>query len=105
MVDLVCCIYHRPKDVGESSDESSSDSSDSSGSDSEAGPSSRKARVGGGDGKHNHDHCSGHRRGKRKPKKSGDKRAPSPNAYERVPKPKAKDSTRENGGSSSQAKS
>ncbi|KAH7321142.1 phosphatase inhibitor-domain-containing protein [Stachybotrys elegans] len=78
----VCCIYHRPKAVGESSDESSSSSSDdSSDSDSEPG------RKGDADSK---DHSCGHnhKRGRRSKKDGKQKRPPSPNAYEKVPKQK-----------------
>lgn len=78
----VCCIYHRPRAVGESDSES-----DSSDSDSDAGesPDDGSARpVGGRRGRgcgHDHDHGHGHdsRTGK-------GKRKPSPNAYERLPK-------------------
>ncbi|KAK4141269.1 phosphatase inhibitor-domain-containing protein [Dichotomopilus funicola] len=90
----VCCIYHRPRGVDESSDESSSDSSDS---DSESdggrrGDSDHQNRGNGHNHNHNHGHdheCDGHhtRRGrggegsKRRPN-----RQPSPNAYEKMPK-------------------
>lgn len=93
MCRIVCCIYHRPKKVDESSDESSSDSS-SSDSDSDSEPE-RKRKVGGdkGDCNHNHDHdhdhSHGHKRGRRTNGKK--KRTPSPNAYEKVPKQKPKD--------------
>ncbi|KAI8365711.1 phosphatase inhibitor-domain-containing protein [Blakeslea trispora] len=64
----ICCIYHKPRPVGESSDDSSSSSSDdSSNSDSEDSHS----------GRCNHRH--NHRRKKRNP------RDVSPNAYERQP--------------------
>ncbi|KAH8159102.1 hypothetical protein CIB48_g9145 [Xylaria polymorpha] len=104
----VCCIYHAPKAVGESSDESSSDSS--SGSDSDSDPDSddkgsydareraiaqRKAR----DGQHNHgsdcNHSSG-RDSRHKPT-----RRPSPNAYERQPRRKQRSSGRDAGPSGS----
>ncbi|KFA66663.1 hypothetical protein S40285_03030 [Stachybotrys chlorohalonatus IBT 40285] len=77
----VCCIYHRPKAVGESSDESSSDSSDSD-SDGGSGPDH------GHKGDHGNDHDCGHRHGRRAKKDSKQKRPPSPNAYEKIPKPK-----------------
>ncbi|KAM0427304.1 hypothetical protein ACHAPT_007739 [Fusarium lateritium] len=81
----VCCIYHKPKAVDESSDESSSDSS--SGSDSDSEPEG--ARPAGGKRQScGHNHGRGRRSGKGKGK---EKRAPSPNAYEKVPKPKPKD--------------
>ncbi|KAK2065991.1 protein phosphatase inhibitor [Colletotrichum caudatum] len=101
----VCCIYHRPKAVEESSDESSSDSSSDS-SDSEADDVGRR-RIPSGDHKgkgkgtkRDHDHdCGdhdheGHRHGRQGGRGGEDKktRRPSPNAYERVPKPpKSKD--------------
>lgn len=81
---LVCCIYHAPKGIDESSDESSSDSDDSdSGADD---GSARPARGGGkkdceGHGHEGHGHSHGVGKGK------GRKR--SPNAYEKLPKPKA----------------
>ncbi|KEY70398.1 hypothetical protein S7711_06566 [Stachybotrys chartarum IBT 7711] len=77
----VCCIYHRPKAVGESSDESSSDSSDSD-SDGGSGPDH------GHKGDHGKDHDCGHRHGRPAKKDSKQKRPPSPNAYEKIPKPK-----------------
>ncbi|TQN73770.1 Type 1 phosphatases regulator YPI1 [Colletotrichum shisoi] len=96
----VCCIYHRPKGVDESSDESSSDSSSDS-SDSEADDGGKR-RIPSGDhkgkgkgGKRSHDHdCGdhdhdGHRHGRKDGRGGKEKktRRPSPNAYERVPKP------------------
>ncbi|KAK1997631.1 hypothetical protein LX36DRAFT_657360 [Colletotrichum falcatum] len=93
----VCCIYHRPKAVDESSDESSSDSSSDS-SDSEADDGGRR-RIPSGDHKgkgkgtkRGHDHDCGdhdHRHGRQDGRGSKGKktRKPSPNAYERVPKP------------------
>ncbi|KAF1346370.1 hypothetical protein EJ07DRAFT_144358 [Lizonia empirigonia] len=89
----VCCIYHAPREAGESSDESSSDSS----SDSDSEPDNSTARPSGRSRKpqpHSHDHGDGcgHDHGvgegsgtqkRRKPK-----RTPSPNAYEKIPKPK-----------------
>ncbi|KAI1907203.1 Type 1 phosphatases regulator ypi1 [Ophidiomyces ophidiicola] len=88
----VCCIYHKPRAVGESSSESDSSDSDSPGSDSEV--DSGEAGVAKGrsrgcrshnDNSHDHDNChndgpsntdSGLKRPERKPKR---------NAYERVP--------------------
>ncbi|ORX49182.1 hypothetical protein DM01DRAFT_1338369 [Hesseltinella vesiculosa] len=67
----ICCIYHKPKQVGESSDES--DSSSSSSSDSE-NDSHNEA-----DGQHDHHRHCRHR------KKKKDPRSVSPNAYERQP--------------------
>ncbi|KAF4450971.1 hypothetical protein F53441_5962 [Fusarium austroafricanum] len=84
---IVCCIYHKPKAVDESSDESSSDSdsdSDSSSDRDGAQPAGGK-RQSCGHG-HGHNHGRGRRSGKGKAK-----RAPSPNAYEKIPKPKPKD--------------
>jgi len=68
----VCCIYHKPKGVEESSDESSSSDSDT---DSE--PESRDGDK--------MPACGHSHRG------SKQKRRPSPNAYEKVPKQKPKD--------------
>jgi len=76
----VCCIYHAPKGIDESSDESSSDSS--SDSDSGDGGAARPSRQ----EKHNQsDHDHNHGKG---PKAKGTARKRSPNAYEKVPKPK-----------------
>jgi len=79
----VCCIYHAPKGIDESSDESSDSSSDESdsGDDGAARPS-RAGREGHAQGHgHSHDHGKG---------KKGKGRAMSPNAYEKVPKVKPK---------------
>jgi protein phosphatase 1 regulatory subunit 11 len=80
MLIVVCCIYHKPRQFGESSsDESSSSSSDESDSDNE-GPSRRPV--------HDHEHpngdepCPRHAKSRRVEKR---KRKPSPNAYERQP--------------------
>jgi len=81
----VCCIYHAPKGIDESSDESSSDSDDSdSGDDGAARPvGGSRGGHGGHNYKHNHDHGKkGDGTGK------GKGRARSPNAYEKMPKPK-----------------
>jgi len=85
----VCCIYHAPRDIDESSDESSSDSDDGD-SDSGDDGAARPARRGGHnhDGhNHNHNHNHGHGNGHGDGKGKG--RARSPNAYEKVPKPKS----------------
>ncbi|KYK55740.1 Protein phosphatase inhibitor [Drechmeria coniospora] len=88
----VCCIYHRPKAVDESSDESSSDSSSDGSSDSDSGADRKQ----GGDGKktpacgHAH-HGRGKARGRRKKPDEKQKRPPSPNAYEKLPKQKPRD--------------
>ncbi|KAK8039113.1 hypothetical protein PG993_007524 [Apiospora rasikravindrae] len=99
----VCCIYHKPREVGESSSEDDSSSSSSSDSDSDSGHRGDADRVGKGSSKgkknrgHKHDDHDGHdhdgencdgrhqRHGNRKPT-----RRPSPNAYEKQPKPKPK---------------
>ncbi|KAI1925316.1 Type 1 phosphatases regulator ypi1 [Ophidiomyces ophidiicola] len=88
----ICCIYHKPRAVGESSSESDSSDSDSPGSDSEVDSGEAglaKGRSRGcrshNDNNHDHDNChnddpsntdSGSKRPERKPKR---------NAYERVP--------------------
>lgn len=90
--ETVCCIYHAPKAVDESSDESSSDSSSSSSSDEDSdsgeGPS---RRVNGDQAGKDCGHKHKHGRGRRKGDEGRRKRRPSPNAYEKVPKPKPKD--------------
>ncbi|KAI9270665.1 phosphatase inhibitor-domain-containing protein [Phascolomyces articulosus] len=68
----ICCIYHKPRAVGESSSESESDSDSSSSSSSSDSDS----------GKHG-DHCN-HRHSKKKKKRRNPREA-SPNAYERQP--------------------
>jgi protein phosphatase 1 regulatory subunit 11 len=91
----VCCIYHAPRAVGDSSSESSSDSSDDSSSDSDSDSGPRRIVAGG----HGHDHehgegCSHHGQGDRAGRnaKRGAqgkrRRRPSPNAYEKQPKVK-----------------
>ncbi|EPE29514.1 hypothetical protein GLAREA_00674 [Glarea lozoyensis ATCC 20868] len=80
----VCCIYHAPRNIDSSSDESSSDSDDSS-SDNDDGA----ARMSGSgrkcdDHEHDHEHSHG-AKGKRKVRGN---RASSPNAYEKMPKVK-----------------
>lgn len=100
LIYQVCCIYHRPKPIDESSDESSS-SSDSDDSDS-----------GGGPPKDHDDECPGHKHSHRhngRPRKrrsDGEKkdRRPSPNAYERVPKVKGRPTTGGDGESGSKSK-
>ncbi|KAH6639636.1 type 1 phosphatases regulator YPI1 [Boeremia exigua] len=89
----VCCIYHAPREAGESSDESSdsssSDDSDSEPDNSTARPSrsSRRARKPAHD--HDNDDCEhDHGAGEGGKPRRKTKRAPSPNAYEKVPKPK-----------------
>ncbi|GAM89675.1 hypothetical protein ANO11243_077140 [Dothideomycetidae sp. 11243] len=97
----VCCIYHKPKNAGDSSSDDSSSDSDSD-SDSEpdlsrAQPASRRGDQQATDRReheheHDHDHDSDCGRGQesdasspRKSKRKGKARQPSPNAYERVP--------------------
>ncbi|KAK4455016.1 phosphatase inhibitor [Podospora aff. communis PSN243] len=96
----VCCIYHRPRAVGESSDESSSDSSSSSSdSDSDSGregarPSKKMGEDKGKKPSHDHDHdCGSHSHGHRRSRRDGNgkRRRPSPNAYEKMPKNKPRD--------------
>lgn len=73
----VCCIYHRPKGVDESSDESSSSSDDS---DSSSGEDSDHEH---GVGKCAHGRDVMNRQAKRR---AAARKRPSPNAYEKVPK-------------------
>ncbi|KAF1849834.1 uncharacterized protein K460DRAFT_274142 [Cucurbitaria berberidis CBS 394.84] len=95
----VCCIYHKPRAADESSDDDSSDGS-SSDSDSNSEPDNSTARpsgrAGGQRGRHphqhghddcEHDHEKGEGSGK-PPKRSRQRRKPSPNAYEKMPKNK-----------------
>ncbi|PHH93166.1 hypothetical protein CDD83_10715 [Cordyceps sp. RAO-2017] len=85
----VCCIYHKPKAVNESSDESSSSSSSSS----ESGSDSEGVEGGGRDSGKKVSACGHSHRSRGRGKDSGEKRKkrpPSPNAYEKVPKPKPK---------------
>lgn len=75
----VCCIYHKPKAVGESSDESSSDDS---GSDSDEAPDAGRGDDGAPPAC---GHAHGRRRARARPDAKA-KRPPSPNAYEKVPR-------------------
>ncbi|KAH7399931.1 phosphatase inhibitor-domain-containing protein [Cadophora sp. MPI-SDFR-AT-0126] len=87
----VCCIYHAPKGIDESSDESSSDSD----SESDSGDDGSARPVGGakkaaGRGKgcghgHGHGHGKGKGNGDGEGSGSGKARKRSPNAYERMP--------------------
>ncbi|KAI4719873.1 hypothetical protein E4T48_03924 [Aureobasidium sp. EXF-10727] len=89
----VCCIYHKPREAGESSDE---DSSSSSSSDSDSEPDTSRAQPANrrrnqphqhSDGSCDHDHADpSHSHGSGKGKQKA--RKPSPNAYERVPRRK-----------------
>ncbi|OJD28793.1 type 1 phosphatase regulator ypi1 [Diplodia corticola] len=73
----VCCIYHKQREFGESSDESSSDDS-SSDEDSDSEPDNSSARPTNSRGRaHNHRGNGGNG-----PKKA---RKRSPNAYEKMP--------------------
>ncbi|KAK0654107.1 Type 1 phosphatases regulator YPI1 [Lasiodiplodia hormozganensis] len=75
----VCCIYHKQREFGESSDESSSDDSSSSDEDSDSEPDNSTARpTNSGRGRAHHHHGNGG---------SGPKKARkrSPNAYEKMP--------------------
>ncbi|EON68850.1 hypothetical protein W97_08108 [Coniosporium apollinis CBS 100218] len=87
----VCCIYHKPHGVDESSGSDSSDSSSDNDSDSE--PDNSTARPVGGSrrgrkGHHHHEHGDGHGDGcgGGKGKGKGKARKRSPNAYEKQPK-------------------
>lgn len=99
----VCCIYHKPRAVGESSSEEDSSDSDSDSSGGEGGSDSADdgaARMAGGGGKRGrkgkkgkgkrHEHGHGHgddcghaHHGEGEGAKR--KRRPSPNAYEKMP--------------------
>ncbi|KAL7275972.1 Type 1 phosphatases regulator ypi1 [Rhizina undulata] len=76
---FLCCIYHRPRPI----DESSSDDSSSSSSDDDSDDSG-----------HGHTHGKGCDHGGRRPvggsSRKGAKRSSSPNAYEKMPKPSRK---------------
>jgi protein phosphatase 1 regulatory subunit 11 len=92
----VCCIYHKPRAFGESSDESSSSSSsdEDSSDDERARPTnprnsnfSRDPKDGnGGDVPNGGEPCEKHAKSKRVQRERKKQRRPSPNAYERVPK-------------------
>ena len=87
----VCCIYHKPKEPGES--DSDSDSSSSDGSDNDDEPDLSRAQKTGGPSRgrcrrHEHD-CNGERY-RSESKGKGKERQASPNAYERQPKQKIK---------------
>ena len=75
----VCCIYHKPREVGESSSEESSSSSSDSDSDSNDDGAARPIRRHGSD-----DHAHQHGQCGKKPAKKSLKS--SPNAYEKQPK-------------------
>ena len=79
--EIVCCIYRRALEFGESSDESSSSSDDSSSSSDEKdtsggeGKPSPEGSEGGSTKNHNHGNQGRTKR----------RRPPSPNAYEKMP--------------------
>lgn len=79
----VCCIYHAPREPGDSDSESDSSSDDDSGSDSEP-DLSRAQPAGGRNGRRRGRHAHGG--GGSGDKGKGKERPPSPNAYERQPK-------------------
>ncbi|KIV84066.1 hypothetical protein PV11_06040 [Exophiala sideris] len=87
----VCCIYHKPREFGESSSEDDSSSSDSDGSDT---PDDGGARMVGGNrrGRTHHPHGHKHSEDCGNGKGKG-KRKPSPNAYEKMPKYQGKQQT------------
>lgn len=99
----VCCIYHRPKAVDESSDESSSSSSSDSDSDSDARANPKHSHGDDCPG-HNHSHRHGGRSRKRRGDGEKKDRKPSPNAYERVPKVKGRPTQGDDGGGESKTK-
>nr|POF10136.1 type 1 phosphatases regulator ypi1 [Quercus suber] len=76
----VCCIYHKPKEPGDSDSDSDSSSSED-GSESEP-DLSRAQKAGGGRG--------GRRARSHGGKGKGTERKPSPNAYERQPRSQGK---------------
>lgn len=82
----VCCIYHKQREFGESSDESSDDSSSDDDSDSEPDNSAaRPSRNSSGRGRrtrHSHDHAEGSCASKKANTRA---RKRSPNAYEKMP--------------------
>ncbi|KAK4992393.1 Type 1 phosphatases regulator ypi1 [Elasticomyces elasticus] len=89
----VCCIYHKPREPGDSSSE---DSSSSSSEESDSEPDTSRAQPAGRRGKklqrhhhHHHDDLpvddTGAAGGESKRRRKAPK--PQPNAYERAPKP------------------
>lgn len=84
---VVCCIYHKPRAVGESSDESSSDSSSDSDSDDDGSARPAGGRKSKQHKHHHHSHddhgpdCAGSGSGHVK-----DESRKAKNAYEHVPK-------------------
>lgn len=86
----MCCIYHRPRALDESSSESSSDSDSSNSDDSDNDNDMRATRRPGRreDCGHDHDHAEHNH-----PVKRAKRRRPSPNAYEKIPKNDRKHAT------------
>lgn len=89
----VCCIFHKTREVGESSseDDSSDDSSGESGvssgdDDGSAKPSGGRRKMGRGRKKHRRGHEHGKDCGHGDEQGAGGQRKPSPNAYEKMPK-------------------
>ena len=92
-MSIVCCIYHAPKAVDESSDESSSSDSDSDSEDDGTAKAVGGCKENCGVGRHSHHHgggCPSHDHG-RSSKGKGKGKTPdrSGNAYEKMPKPKS----------------
>lgn len=96
----VCCIYHKPREPGDSESESDTSGS-SSGSDNDSEPDLSRAQRAGGRREGGHDHGHGHGHGGDwgkdanggaggKEKGKGKARQASPNAYERQPKNRSK---------------
>jgi protein phosphatase 1 regulatory subunit 11 len=92
----VCCIYHKPRAFGESSDESSSSSSsdEDSSDDERVRPTNPRNSSFNRDGDDEHgedvpnggEPCEKHAKSKRVQREKRKRRRSSPNAYERVPK-------------------
>jgi len=87
----VCCIYHRPREFGESSSEDDSSDSDSN-SDDTGGDSGDDggARMAGNRRGRKFEHNHGKGGGGDGCGKGKGKRKPSPNAYEKMPRYHAK---------------
>ena len=85
---VVCCIYHKPRAIEESSDDDLS----SSESDSDSEPDNSKARIGGkGKNKrkgHHHDRKDGDDECLHSPGDNSARQKRSKNAYEKMPKNK-----------------
>ena len=94
---IVCCIYHKPRAVGESSSEESSSDSSSDESDSDSDVDNGEARMANGSRRyrphgrhgHGHDHDQpGSDQDSQQPGPARKKKRsrPKPNAYERMPR-------------------